>query len=64
MSALEGIPVEVQANQIKGSPGLPGKLRSGCPSYEDEPQDSSLAVLPKSEQQPNAPGLLFWFLLL
>jgi len=62
-SALEGARVTSLKQTGEGSPGLPGKLRS---KYQIKRtsccHNSLLASLPKAEQQPNAPGLLFCFL--
>ena len=62
MDALEGSRVQVQANQIKEALVCRESCAADARRTTYEPQDSSLAVLPKSEQQPNAPGLLLWFL--
>jgi hypothetical protein len=62
MDALEGSRVQVQASQMKEALVCLESCAADTRPTKYEPQDSSLAVLPKSEQQPNAPGLLFWFL--
>jgi hypothetical protein len=62
MGALEGSRLQVQANQMKEALVCRESCAADARPTKNEPQDSSLAVLPKSEQQPNAPGLLFWFL--
>ena len=63
MGALEGSRLQVDANQLKEALVCRESCAADARPKKYEPQDSSLAVLPKSEQQPNAPGLLFWFLL-
>jgi hypothetical protein len=62
MSALEGTRVQVQANQIKEALVCRESCAAVARPTKNKSQDSSLVVLPKSEQQPNAPGLLLWFL--
>jgi len=63
MGVLEGSRIQVNANQMKEALVCRESCAEDARPTKYEPQDSSLAVLPKSEQQPNAPGLLFWFLL-
>ena len=63
MGVLEGSRIQVNANQMKEALVCRESCAADARPTKYEPQDSSLAVLPKSEQQPNAPGLLFWFLL-
>jgi hypothetical protein len=62
MGVLEGSRIQVNANQMKEALVCRESCAADARPTKYEPQDSSLAVLPKSEQQPNAPGLLFWFL--
>ena len=62
MGVLEGSRLQVKANQIKEALVCRESCAADARPMKYEPQDSSLALLPKSEQQPNAPGLLFWFL--
>ena len=63
MGVLEGSRIQANANQMKEALVCRESCAADARPTKYEPQDSSLAVLPKSEQQPNAPGLLFWFLL-
>jgi hypothetical protein len=63
MGALEGSRVQVQADQMKEALVCRESCAADARQRSTSRKTRRSLFSPKSEQQPNAPGLLFWFLL-